>query len=224
MFHGTSLTTIIIPLIITAIILIISITVHEYAHARASDKLGDPTPRMQQRLTLNPLAHIDPLWLILVFLVWFGRGRAVQINPRYYKHPLRDELLVALAWPIANIILTIIGIIILLMYEYLFLGVNATLSGAGDIASQFRVQFCLMNIALAVFNMIPMPPLDGYRIIKIFFPDTISRIEPYGQYILLGFVVLFIRWPGKWVLSDYITSVSSAIFNIFYALFSFFFR
>ncbi len=223
MFHGTSLTTMIIPLIITAIILIISITVHEFAHARASDKLGDPTPRIQKRLTLNPLSHIDPIGLILVFLVGFGWGRAVQINPRYYKHPLRDELLVALAWPLANIILTIIGMIILLMYEYLFLGVNATLSGSWDMASQFWIQFCFMNIALAVFNMIPLPPLDGYRIIKIFFPDTIARIEPYGQYILLWFVVLFIRWPGKWLLGHYIKSVSSAIFNIFYALFSFFF-
>lgn len=214
----------IIHILITAIILIISITVHEFAHARASDKLGDPTPRIQKRLTLNPLAHIDPMWLILVFLVGFGRGRAVQINPHYYKHPLRDELLVALAGPLSNIILTIIGMIILLIYEYLFLGINSTLLGQGDMASQFRIQFCFMNIALAVFNMIPMPPLDGYRIIKIFFPDTISRIEPYGQYILLWFALLFIRGPGAGLLSHYIQSVSSGIFNVFYALLSFFFR
>lgn len=213
----------IVSLLITAIILIISITVHEYAHARASDKLGDPTPRMQKRLTLNPLAHIDPLGLLLVFLVGFGRGKAVQINPHYYKNPLRDELLVALAGPLSNIILTIIGMIILLIYEYLFLGVNSTLLGQWDIASQFWIQFCFMNIALAVFNMIPLPPLDGYRIIKMFFPDSISRIEPYGQYILFWFVILFIRWPWAGLLSSYIHNVSSTIFNILYALFSFFF-
>ncbi|MDP2669794.1 MAG: site-2 protease family protein [bacterium] len=84
-------------LISLAITFVISISLHEYAHARASTKLGDPTPKLQGRLTPNPLKHIDPIGFLLIFIIHFGRGRPVIINPAYYKHPLRDELLVSLA-------------------------------------------------------------------------------------------------------------------------------
>jgi len=209
-----------IELIFTGIILIISISLHEYAHARMANKLGDPTPRLQGRLTPNPLSHIDPIGLVLVFLVWFGWGRAVQYNPSYLKHPLLDELKIALAGPAMNILLTIIGIGILIMYQYVVIGHNAILLGEGDIVITFWLQFCFMNIALAVFNMIPIPPLDGYRLVKIFFPDFIWRIEMYGQYILLGFALLFIRWPGAGLLHSYISSVSNRIFSLLYSIIS----
>jgi Zn-dependent protease len=101
---------------------------------------------------------------------------------------LQDELKIALAGPAMNIILSMGAIILLIVYR-LITGEN------NDLASTFWMQFAFMNIALAVFNMIPMPPLDGYRLVKVFAPNFVSSIERYGQYILLGFVVIFIRGP-----------------------------
>ena len=98
------------------IIFIVSVSLHEFAHAYASYKLGDPTPKIQWRLTPNPIKHIDPIWFILIFLIGFGRGRPVQIDPSYYRKPYRDELIVALAGPLTNVILGILAIIIMMVY------------------------------------------------------------------------------------------------------------
>jgi Zn-dependent protease len=197
----------------SAIIFVISISLHEYAHAWMANRLGDPTPRLQGRLTPNPIAHIDPVGFILIFLIWFGWGRPVQYNPHYLKNPLQDELKIALAWPAMNIILSIIAIIIFVLYQY-FTGQSE------DLAWAFWMQFAFMNIALAVFNMIPMPPLDGYRLIKVFAPSLMTRIEQYGQYIIRWFVLLFIRGPGSGLLHSYIVGVSSWIFWFLYNIIS----
>lgn len=197
-----------------AIIFVISISLHEYAHAWMANRLGDPTPRNQWRLTPNPKAHIDPLGFILIFLIWFGWGRAVQYNPHYLKNPLRDELKIALAWPAMNILLSIGGIIILLTYQ-LFIGPGQ------DLVTMFFVQFALLNIALAVFNMIPMPPLDGYRVIKVFTPKLMSKVEQYGQYLLIWFLLLFIRGPGSGLLQAYISGVSQFIFHFLFMIISY---
>ena len=107
-----------------AIILLISIGIHEFAHAYSSYKLGDPTPKIQGRLTPNPLKHIDPIGFLMIFLIHFGRGKPVQIDPSYYKKPYRDELITALAGPVSNIVLGILGILILMIYGKL-LGTSA---------------------------------------------------------------------------------------------------
>ena len=179
-----------------------------------ADRLGDPTPRNQGRLTPDPRSHIDPVWFILIFLIGFGWGRAVQYNPYYLKNPLRDELKIALAWPATNIILSIIAILILIIYN-LFIGVGQ------DLVTTFWMQFAFLNIALAVFNMIPMPPLDGYRIIKVFAPQFMTKVEQYSNYILIFFLFIFLRGPGSGVLQSYIVGVSSFIFNILYTVISF---
>lgn len=197
-----------------AIIFIISISLHEYAHAWMANYLWDPTPRNQGRLTPNPKAHIDPLWFILIFLIWFGWGRAVQYNPNYLKNPLWDELKIALAWPAMNIILSIGAIIIFMTYQ-LIVGTTQ------DLVTIFWMQFAFLNIALAVFNMIPMPPLDGYRVIKVFAPKIMTQLEQYGQYLILIFVVIFVRWPGSGLLRQYIMSVSSVIFDILFSIISY---
>lgn len=196
-----------------AITFVISISLHEYAHAWMANKLWDPTPRIQWRLTPDPRAHIDPLGFLLIFLIGFGWGRAVQYNPHYLKNPLRDELKIALAWPAMNILLSVWAIIILIVYQ-LVTGIT------DDLATSFWMQFAFLNIALAVFNMIPMPPLDGYRLIKVFAPKLVASIEIYGQYIIRWFVLLFIRGPWSGLLHSYIVGVSSFIFHILYTLFS----
>lgn len=197
-----------------ALIFIVSISLHEYAHAWMANRLWDPTPRNQGRLTPNPIAHIDPVWFILIFLIWFGWGRAVQYNPHYLKNPLWDELKIALAWPAMNILLSIGAIIILIIYQLI--------AGAGqDLVTAFWMQFAFMNIALAVFNMIPIPPLDGYRVIKVFAPRLMTQVEQYGQYIILWFALLFILWPGSGLLQSYISGVSYFVFNILFTIISY---
>lgn len=197
-----------------AITFVISISLHEYAHAWMADRLWDPTPRLQGRLTPNPVAHIDPLGFILIFLIGFGWGRAVQYNPNYLKNPLRDELKIALAWPAMNILLSIWAIIILIVYQL-------STGMMDDLATSFWMQFAFLNIALAVFNMIPMPPLDGYRLVKVFAPRFVMSIEQYGQYIIRWFVLLFIRGPWSGLLHSYIVGVSSWIFHGLYMIISF---
>jgi Zn-dependent protease len=170
-----------------AITFVISISLHEYAHAWSSYKLGDPTPKIQGRLTPNPLVHIDPLGFILIFIIHFGRGRPVIVNPAYYKNKLRDELLVALAGPAMNIVLAILGTIIMFIYVKI-VGIQSLIEG--DIVIQFRKLFGWINIALAVFNMIPIYPLDGYRIVKYLRPKVGYAMEQYRKYILIGLLAL----------------------------------
>lgn len=198
------------------IIFIISISIHEYAHAYASYKLWDPTPKIQGRLTPNPIKHIDPIWFILIFLIWFGRWRPVQIDPIYYKKPYRDELLVALAGPASNIILGIGAILVLMLYTKLFgQSLNGLSNWGLDLVSQFRMTFAISNFALATFNMIPLPPLDGYRLIKVVHHKAWAFLEKYVGIISLSFLFLVIFGPFKWLLTEYISTVSYGLFRLF---------
>lgn len=189
--HYRMLTTDPISMIFLAVIFVISISLHEYAHAWASTKLGDPTPKMQWRLTPNPLVHIDLLGFVLIFLINFGRWRPVIINPNYYKNKIRDELLVALAWPASNILLCFLGSLILMIYVK-FNG-WATYFNQWDLIVQFWQMFAILNAWLAVFNLIPLPPLDGYRIIKFIKPMRWYWLEKHIKVIwivLLAIILL----------------------------------
>lgn len=173
-----------------AIIFVISISLHEYAHAWASDKLGDPTPRLQWRLTPNPLVHIDLIWFLMIFIINFGRGRPVIINPSYYKHIRRDELLVALAWPATNLVLACAGIII--AQAYIRLWDISVLALDQDIIYQFWQLFSRLNISLAIFNLLPFPPLDGYRIVSYLVPWFAELIDRYGMYMSIAVLLILI--------------------------------
>lgn len=205
----------IIHTIFLAITFVISISLHEYAHARSSNALGDPTPKMQWRLTPNPLVHIDPLWFVLIFIIHFWWGRPVIVNPAYYKNKLRDELLVALAWPAMNILLAVAGTIIMLLYVKI-VGIDALIEQ--DVVIQFRQLFWWINIALAVFNMIPIYPLDGYRVIKYLWPAAGYAMERYRQYILIALLALiFLPWL-LWLPFD---PISSIIINVSQTVYAF---
>ena len=202
------------------IIFIVSVSLHEFAHAYASYKLGDPTPKIQWRLTPNPIKHIDPIWFILIFLIGFGRGRPVQIDPSYYKKPYRDELIVALAGPLTNVILGILAIIIMMVYMKTFaLGLNA-LSTQTDLVIQFWITFAVTNFALAAFNMIPLPPLDGYRLIKVFNHNAGAFLEKNVWIISILFLALVIFWPFKGILWEYISRVAYGLFRMLVFTFS----
>ena len=190
------------------VILAISITFHEYAHGWVANKLGDPTPKTAGRLTLNPLAHIDPfgtiaLPVMLLFVSTqlgypfaIGYAKPVPINPYHFKNPKRDMLWVGLAGPLANFIVA--GVLSLMWRMNMVLFPEVIKLGI------------FLNLVLALFNLIPIPPLDGSRIISSFLPNQwaykYSKIEPYGFVIILilittGFFRLFILPLAKEILN-----------------------
>lgn len=212
-----------------AIILAVSIGLHEYAHAYTSYRLWDPTPKLQNRLTPNPLRHIDPIWFLMIFLIHFWRGKPVQINPMYYKKPRQWELIVALAGPATNIVLAIVGTIIVLIYSRIYwIEIINSLDAISNLISNwttineifinFRWLFIAINLWLAVFNMIPIPPLDWFRLIKMFRQKAWDFIEKYTLYISIFFLILII-WPGSNIIWWFIWYIVSHIFNFMALIF-----
>ena len=208
----------IIYYVFLVIILLISIWLHEYAHARTSYKLWDPTPVLQWRLTPNPLKHIDIIWFISVFLIGFWWWKPVQINPIYYKNPTRDETLTAFAWPAMNLVLAFFWMLIVMVYgKVIWMWLQDLLVG-GDYVVMFWQLFIIMNIALAVFNMIPLPPLDGYRLIKIFWKKWAQWMEKNVMRISMILIILIVS--GSPIISAYISTVTDLIYRMFFMLFS----
>lgn len=172
-----------IAFFLVAAVLIISITVHEFAHAWMADHLGDPTPRHQDRVTLNPLAHLDPVGTALIFFIGFGWGRPVPFDPYNLKNPVRDAALIAVAGPLSNIIMAI--------------GFTLLLTGASAIglfSSAFTTSVSLLvvyyNVMLAIFNLIPVHPLDGGKVILALLPKNLAYeydqfMHRYGMIVLI---------------------------------------
>jgi Zn-dependent protease len=170
-------------------IFVIAITVHESAHAYAADRLGDLTPRDQGRLTLNPLSHLDPMGSLLFLFVGFGWGRPVMTNPYNLRPPMRNSMaIVAAAGPFSNLILALIAAIPVRFGLFDVFDIPS-IGGITPTLSQFVSCFILINIGLMLFNLIPVPPLDGYKILLGLLPyemaNSFSRIEQYGPIILL---------------------------------------
>ena len=175
--------------LISAPPILLALTLHEFAHAFTADRLGDPTPRNQGRLTLNPLAHLDPLGTILLFIARFGWAKPVQVDPRNFRNPQRDMMVVAAAGPASNLLLALIfGII----YQFMQGAPPETRTG---VILQFIFSYSVViNLILAFFNLLPIPPLDGSKIIRAFLPETFvpvfSKLESFGPFLLLGIIVL----------------------------------
>ncbi len=179
-----------IQLLWTIPALLISITIHEFAHAYVAVKQGDPTPERAGRLSLNPLDHLDPIGAIALLLFRFGWAKPVPINPYNFKNPRKGIVFTSLAGPLSNIFLMTISIG---LYVWLFPILNEGLI-------TFFQTLIVMNLALAIFNMRPVPPLDGSRLITVFIPPRYNAIlvflERYGFLILIGSFLLFPEWPG----------------------------
>lgn len=185
-----------------ALALLAAVTVHEFAHAYVADRLGDPTPRAHGRLTLNPLAHLDLIGTLLILLVGFGWAKPVPITPTNFTNWRRDTVIVAAAGPLANVtLLFVLGV-------PFKLGLLPTYGiGAGPI-SVLLLTMMQINAMLAVFNLIPIPPLDGSKILLGLLPPeqavAYARVQLYGPFLLLLLLMFtnalrFLTVPMRWL-------------------------
>jgi len=173
---------------------LIALTVHEVAHGWMAYKLGDPTARNFGRLTLNPLKHLDLIGTICMIFFHFGWAKPVPINSRHFKKPRRDMALTAAAGPISNFIMSFIGILLYSVFGAIFNALPAQTSFVFNIqyaAMTLLYYFHILNLSLGLFNLIPVPPLDGSRIFYIFLPPKFYfGIMKYERYIQIALMVL----------------------------------
>jgi len=200
----------VVELVIRLMALVLAIVLHEVAHGYAAYRLGDPTAKAAGRLTLNPIAHVDPMGsivlpLILAFTgspVLLGWAKPVPFNPAYFRDVRKGSMLVAAAGPATNLVLAA-GAAVLFRF--------APLAGFFGFIAFFLLHFCLINVVLAVFNLMPVPPLDGSRIVAGFLPPELAR--SYLSLGRFGFLIIFgLLWLGvldyvMWPLADLLLSV-----------------
>jgi Zn-dependent protease len=186
--------------------ILLALTFHEYAHAYMAHRFGDDTAKQRGRLSLNPLRHLDPLGTIMIFLVHFGWAKPVPVNPARLKNPKKDMLWISLAGPLSNMGLALISGILLRL-----LGASAGSSGQHSSVMGLLIFMVFMslqiNLALAIFNILPIAPLDGSKILAGLLPDRHANIihflERYGPFVLIGLIV-FGRFTGVSILGGLI--------------------
>jgi len=188
-------------------VLLFALVFHEFSHGWVANKLGDPTAKNQGRLTLNPLAHLDPFGSLMILFVGFGWAKPVPVDSRYLANPRKDMMKIAFAGPASNLLLALIG------------GIIIRLTGYVDTFTSMLILFTQINISLAVFNMIPIPPLDGSQIFSGIMiqrnPQLVMQLQMYGPQILMG-LILFGMFSGVSI----IWAFMSPFVNFFMFLFA----
>lgn len=191
----------------------ICLTVHETCHGLAAYTLGDPTAKAMNRLSLNPLRHIDWFGLAMMFVAGFGWAKPVPVNPLYFKKPKQGMAVTALAGPVSNFVLAALMIgVSKLIYLY------APYGFAWDLVFTFCLYTAApLSVGLGLFNLLPIPPLDGSKVVAVLLPDRLyiqlMRYERYGMILLL--LLSWLGWSGGLV-NHAIMGVYNALFNLFY--------
>ena len=185
--------------------ILLALTFHEYAHAFVANMYGDDTAKQSGRLTLNPLAHLDPMGTIMIFLVHFGWAKPVPVNPRRLKNPKKDMLWISAAGPLANMVLALVsGILLRLLFAAFGKPDQHSITGLLTFMVIMSLQ---INLALAIFNVLPIAPLDGSKILFGLLPSKhegkIYFLERYGPFILIGLIV-FGQFTGVSILGQLI--------------------
>ena len=168
-----------------------TLPIHEYAHAYVATKFGDDTPRLKGRLTLNPLAHLDVMGALMIFLVGFGYAKPVPVNPRRFKNLRGGLALTALAGPLSNIIMAIIFMLLANVFNVAMIYTNGMI--VTQVAMLFFTFAAQINVSLAIFNLLPIPPLDGSKIVSLFIPAKYYyKILQYERYIIIAVFALIV--------------------------------
>lgn len=172
--------------------ILVALTFHEYAHAYVAHRFGDDTAKENGRLTLNPLRHLDVMGTIMIFLVHFGWAKPVPINPNRLKNPKKDMLWISAAGPLANMILALVsGLLLRVFFD---ISRPTAQHPVPNVFSLILLMSMQINLALAIFNILPIAPLDGSKILSGMLPDKYARIffsfERYGPFVLLALIIL----------------------------------
>ena len=210
-----------LSLLLTLPAVLIAITFHEFAHAFAADKLGDDTARRQGRLNLNPLSHIDPIGMIMLIFAGFGWGKPVEIDPRNFNRNIKmpvAEAIVAAAGPIMNFILAIIfGVIYVSVIKFAPMFIFTQVGGIVIILLRVCIS---INIGLGIFNLIPLPPLDGSKILAAFLPYNAKNwLEKYYNVFYIVFVVIWVTGIAGNIISPVISAVDKGLIYLITKLF-----
>ncbi|TXC89437.1 site-2 protease family protein [Metabacillus litoralis] len=205
------------------ITLIVAFTLHEFAHAFVAYKFGDPTAQRQGRLTLSPLAHLDPIGTILIFIAGFGWAKPVPVNRFFFKRPRLAGVLVSVAGPLSNLLLALLGTAIV---NILYVSGLLTML-PGNYAEQLELFFSLfvsLNVMLFLFNLLPFPPLDGYRIIEDLVPAHIrSKMTQYESYGIVVFLILVITPLDSYTIHPFLEIGRTIVMSIIHLILSPFF-
>jgi Zn-dependent protease len=214
-----------LTLVLTLPGLLIAITFHEFAHAFVADKLGDDTPRQQGRLNLNPLSHLDPVGSMLLLFAGFGWGKPVEVNPRNFDRKLSMETgnaLVSIAGPVTNFILAFVfaiiyGLLIKLNPAFILF------TELGQILGSVIIATITINIGLGVFNLIPLPPLDGSKIFIRFMPYNVKNwIYNNEQILYIIFLVIWVTGIAGYIVSPINNAITNGILFVVNKLFGLF--
>lgn len=186
-----------VTILLTTIAALITLAIHEYSHAYAANRLGDPTAKELGRLTLNPIKHIDPIGALCMVFFRFGWAKPVPIDARYFKKPKRDFAITAFAGPLSNVITAFFSAFLYLLTFALLKDVRFEEGFAFEFAQNalnFIYIFHLVNLGIAIFNMIPVPPLDGSRVLWVVLPTktyfAVMKYERIIYYVFIGWLLL----------------------------------
>lgn len=203
----------------TCFVVFCCLPIHEFAHAYVAYKCGDDTARLKGRLTINPFAHLDFIGTLMIFFFGIGYAKPVPVNPARLKHPRRDMALISLAGPVSNLLMAFVSVWV----YYILMAVGGSNIAVGAVAYFFSYA-AQINVMLAVFNLLPIPPLDGSKIFSAILPDRIYfKIMQYEQYIFIGLMLFMVSgaldvplsFLRKWAFTgiDFITGFVDIIFK-----------